>query len=128
MRNTILPVILILFVGLFVLSAFQNKVTISRVNLIKMEVNKRIEAYSDARMKRCENKVMRRATEMVDSILIDRARSMTIDTFQKPPIPTRPDRPIVPIVEDTTAIAPLITDLTDLDSLQLDSLSSDTLR
>ena len=60
---------------------------------------------------------MERASELVDSILIVRARAMTIDTFQKPPIPIRPLRPEVPVIEDTTAIEPLLPPLNESDTI-----------
>jgi len=69
---------------------------------------------------------MKQASELVDSILIVRARAMTIDTFQKPPIPPRPDRPDVPVLEDTMDISPLLPARDLLDTLIRQDTSSNS--
>jgi len=101
----------------FVLSAFQAKkaetesdIEVETVeDLIALKVKKRIAEFKRRTLERCTDKVMKRANEMVDSILIDRARkTIIIDSIQKPPKPIKPEKPEVPIVEDTTPVQPLL--------------------
>jgi len=77
--------------------------------LIKMNVDKRVNEFTKRSLGRCQEKVMKRANEIVDSILIANAQvGSIIDSIQKPPKPTKPEKPIVPVVNDNTPIEPLL--------------------
>ena len=124
MRYSTLIMALCFCAGLFLLSGFQSESKDtpidSREAMIAAEVERRVDDFIERRKKRCEEKVLKKAVEVVDSILIERARLMTIDTFQKPPIPLRPEKPEVPINEDTSAIVPILPPR--IDSILTDSL------
>ncbi len=102
---------------IFVFSAFQAKKVETKSSpevktvedLIALKLEERITEFKKRTFERCTDKVMRRANEKVDSILIARARqTIIIDSIQKPPKPTKPEKPEVPIVEDTTPVKPLL--------------------
>lgn len=104
----------------FIFSAFQAKkvdvesdIEVKTVeDLIALKVEKRVFGFKERTLNRCKERVMKRANEMVDSILIARARqTIIIDSIQKPPKPTKPEMPEVPIVEDTTPVKPLLDEM-----------------
>lgn len=99
--------------GLVVISfAFQKgenseKTVITKEMLIKERLERRIAEYEKNVSEKCQERIMERATEMVDSILIARAKASR-DTIAKPPRPARPLRPEFRSPTDSTPIAPLL--------------------
>lgn len=99
---------LIILPLLFILSC-QTETTepIDKETLIAIEVSKRIKEFEKGVLKRCQENVLKDATLRVDSILIARAKAQR-DTTSKPPKPFKPERPEIAVVEDTSAIVPLL--------------------
>lgn len=115
--KTVVGIIALLLLTMFNLS-FQNtgeekKAVVTKEMLIQERLQKRIFEYEKSVKQNCDNLVMERATEVVDSILIARAKASR-DTIAKPPRPNRPNRPELLPPTDSTPIAPLLQN----DSLQ----------
>ena len=88
----------------------------SRETLIQQALEKKLEKYERSHAKRCRDKVLKKAKELVDSIMLAEARQvLVVDSIPRPPKPTKPEAPEPLPLEDTLELAPL---------LPLDSLSS----
>lgn len=80
---------------------------ITKAQLRQERLQKRLSEFQQSLEKNCREDVMLRASEMVDSILIARAKAAR-DTIAKPPRPERPSRPEFRSPTDSTPIAPLL--------------------
>jgi len=76
--------------------------------MIQAKVAERVGEFRNNRLKRCNDKVMNRANEIVDSLLVDQARRVTIDTMIKPPKPTKPEKPVLDPINDSLDIEPIL--------------------
>jgi len=85
--------------------------------LIAEKVEERVQRLKNNKSIRCREELMENANQMVDSILIARARANK-DTILKPPKPFKPDQPDAFLLEDTFAIQPLLKDSLKMDSLE----------
>lgn len=101
-QRSILMVILILAGG--TLAAFQ---TVTRADLRAQKLQNRIENFQKVSFEKCWEIVYEDAAAIVDSLMIQRARSKR-DTIGKPPKPNRPDKPAIVAPSDSTRIGPLI--------------------
>jgi len=75
--------------------------------LIDESLQEKLDKYTLAVERKCASTIRKRAEEIVDSLLMQEARVKTVDTFKRPPIPTKPDRPEVKPPKDTTDVKPL---------------------
>lgn len=102
------PYLFLAFAALFfLLLAFQEPIT--RQQLIKEKIDGYVNNYRKTQEEKCRNEILERAGFIVDSLLIDRARSEK-DTISKPPRPIKPDTPDRKRPKDSTAVAPLFRD------------------
>ena len=107
---TILLTILLFSIGIF--TAFQTKENteppkITKEQLRQERLQKRLAEFQKSVEENCREDIMQRASEVVDSILIARAKASR-DTIAKPPRPDRPQRPALRSPKDSTPIAPLL--------------------
>lgn len=112
-RNDNLRLIFGALLLIVVFSAFQSKNENEGIKtieeLIQLKVSEKVSTFKNRSIERCQERVIKRANEIVDSILIAQAKRVSIiDSIQKPPKPIKPEKPIIPIVEDTTPIKPLL--------------------
>ena len=103
---------LLLFLIVIVFTAFQSNndtepPQITKEQLRQERLQNRLTEFQKSVEKNCREDVMFRASEMVDSILIARAKASR-DTIAKPPRPERPVRPEFRSPTDSTPIAPLL--------------------
>jgi hypothetical protein len=98
------------------LMAFQQ---VTKQDLIQEKVDERIENYLRLMHQKCEERVMERATAIVDSILIEQAK-MRKDSMGKLPKPDRPAAPDIKSSVDSTPVAPLFS---LEDSLEIDTIN-----
>ncbi len=75
--------------------------------MIREKVASRIAKFEKTTVEKCTRDILERAGEMVDSILIARARLQVQEIIPKPDIPFRPERPEIKLPKDTTAIVPI---------------------
>ena len=101
-QRTILLFCLILAGG--TLTAFQS---VSRAELRDQKLKERLENYRKVSFEKCWEVIYEDAADIVDSLMIERARSKR-DTIGKPPRPDRPDKPEIVAPSDSTAVAPLV--------------------
>lgn len=135
--------LLLLAMGLWL--GFQNeaeegKEEISREEkIIQQAIDKKVKAHLKKRDKECQERILRRADVIVDSMIINLAKGISfgiIDSFFRPPKPNRPYRPSLDLPELDTTIAPFfnpdsllqLIDSLDLDSAALDSMGYDSLQ
>ena len=64
-------------------------------------------------MKNCQQTAIDIAERRVDSILLEEAKQMTIDTITKPDKPTKPLPPVVAIPKDSSNVEPLFEENSD---------------
>ena len=89
--------------------------------LIKEMTEERLANYERIRTERCREGILDEATRIVDSLLIEEARKKKAFS-DRPEIPSKPDRPEIVQLQDTTPLEPL---LSEQDSLILpDSLKN----
>ncbi len=100
---------------------FSTKELPTKSDMIREKVSKRMAKFEQTTVEKCTRKVLERAGEMVDSILIARARLQVKEIVPKPDIPFRPERPEVKIPKDTTPIVPIFPE-GDTTSFQKDTL------
>jgi len=86
-------------------------------------VEQRVQRHRQVKRQRCQEEIIERANQIVDSLLIIEARRER-DAADKPPKPERPPRPTIKSLLDTQEIKPLFfaTDSTQSDTLLPDSL------
>ncbi|MEM9917395.1 MAG: hypothetical protein AAF990_04830 [Bacteroidota bacterium] len=108
-----------------ILGAFQfGEPTAKEMAIIQEAVEEKVAAYVALKKRRCREKIMKRAEEMADSILLAQAKdSLVLRLLSRPDIPLKPMQPDILFPEPSTDIAPLI----DPDTFLLDSLRADSL-
>lgn len=74
---------------------------------MQAELTSKIAGFTNSVNKTCRNRVLERATVVVDSILIARAKAMR-NTLEKPPKPLRPERPEFRNPIDSLPVKPLL--------------------
>ncbi|MEN0045840.1 MAG: hypothetical protein AAF806_02140 [Bacteroidota bacterium] len=84
--------------------------------LIAEKVEERVQRLMENKRIRCRDELMENANQIVDSILIAKAKASK-DTIGKPPKPFKPEQPDAFLLEDTFAIQPLLRDSIVEDSL-----------
>ena len=72
-----------------------------------MTVNEKLATRKAQRLKHCRETALKKAEEMVDSMLVAQAKLITIDTISKPPKPPKPALLEVKKAKDNTPIKPL---------------------
>ena len=108
MKRPDLPLIYLLCI-LVTLLLFSTKGVPTKEELIREAVAEKLAQYREREEEKCTIKVLERAGELVDSILIARAKLQVKDIVPKPEIPFRPVRPEVKLPKDTTPVLPIIT-------------------
>jgi len=74
--------------------------------LIEKEVRQRLEIFIRTKEERCMEDILEEANRLSDSIMVVQA-FFDRDTFSRPEKPSRPDKPHIRILEDTTPVKPL---------------------
>jgi len=74
---------------------------------IRMTVDEKLTTTKTRRIKSCRESALKKAEEMVDSMLIAQAKLTTADTISKPPKPPKPELLEVKQAKDNTPIKPL---------------------
>jgi len=74
---------------------------------IRMNVDKKLTTVKTRHVKHCREAALKRAEEMVDSMLMAQAKLITSDTISKPPKPPKPELLEVKKAKDNTPIKPL---------------------
>ena len=82
----------------------------TKKQLMDEALQKKLDAYTRVVERKCEINIQKRAGEIVDSLLMLEAQIKTVDTFVRPPVPTKPAPPELKPVKDTTDIKPLFED------------------
>lgn len=106
-----IPTSLALFALILLGLAFQNPT--SKSEIIREKVKTSVLNFKMAQLKDCEDRILEKAGNIVDSLLIERAR-LQKDTISKPPRPNKPDKPNQISPKDSTPVGPLF----QLDSLK----------
>ena len=89
-------------------TAFQDSEMMTKEQFVQIHLNEKLQKYKIEKAKKCRQKAIDQATQIVDSILISQARNIRIDTVQRPPKPIKPSRPNILSPNDTTPIRPVI--------------------
>ena len=89
-------------------TAFQDSEMMTKEQFVEKHLNEKLQKYKNDKAKKCRQKAIDKANEIVDSILIAQARNIRIDTVQRPPKPIKPNRPNILTPNDTTPIRPVI--------------------
>jgi hypothetical protein len=97
-----------IFLGLlagliFVSLAFQ---VLTKPELIRQKVDEKVDIFIRVHRKECQERVLEKASAIVDSMLIERVRSSR-DTINKPPKPLKPEKPDPLSPMDSMDIHPL---------------------
>ena len=75
--------------------------------LIDAKVTEKIEIFRKKRLAVCRERILKRANELADSIIMSKAINTTIiDNTERPNPPERPLRPIIKPPADTTPVKP----------------------
>ncbi len=75
--------------------------------LIDIKVAEKVEAYRIKRLAKCRERILSRAGELADSIIMAAAtKSTVIDSVAQPIPPDRPERPEIKRPLDTTPVVP----------------------
>ncbi len=75
--------------------------------LIDTKVTEKVEKFRKEQMAKCRERILNRASELADSIILATAINRTIiDSISRPIPPDRPTRPIVRPPIDTTPVSP----------------------
>lgn len=75
--------------------------------LMDARVAEKIEKFRRARLADCKERILKRASELADSIIIAKAINTTIiDSTVRPTPPERPSRPPMRVPNDTTPVKP----------------------
>ena len=76
--------------------------------LIDARVAEKIDVFREKHLKKCRDRVLNKASELADSIIMAKAISTPIiDNTERPPPPPRPPRPPIKPAIDTTPVTPL---------------------
>lgn len=79
----------------------------TKEDLIAEAIQAKVDQYIKTTESKCEKKVQKRAAQIVDSLLLQVAQMKTVDKFDRPAKPTKPQRPSVRVAKDTTVVKPL---------------------
>lgn len=82
----------------------------TKKQLMDEALQKKMNDFTRAVERKCEINIQKRAEEIVDSLLLQEAKIKTVDTFKRPPVPTKPTKPEIKPAKDTTEIKPLFED------------------
>ncbi len=75
--------------------------------LIDARVTAKIENFRRIRITKCRERILKRASELADSIILATAiNTIIIDSITRPTPPIRPARPPIKAPKDTTPVAP----------------------
>lgn len=92
---------------------------------VQQAVQEKIQGKISETKDDCKNETIRLAEQAVDSTMRAMALAEKLSIYNPPDKPFKPDRPLVPAIEDTSDIAPFKKNLPDgLDSIK----RTDTLR
>ena len=80
----------------------------SKETLIQNKLQERIDRFRSNKLKNCRKNAYDRATEIVDSTLIARAKTERLNKVNRPEKPEKPSRPDALSPKDTSALKPLI--------------------
>ena len=75
--------------------------------LIEKEVRQRVEVFIRTKEERCMEDILKAANHLADSIMVVEA-FFDRDTFSRPEKPSRPDKPHIKVLQDSTPVGPLI--------------------
>ena len=79
----------------------------TKKQLMDEALQKKLDDFTRAVERKCTSVIRERAETIVDSLLLLEAQVKTVDTFKRPPTPTKPERPAIKSTKDTTDIRPL---------------------
>lgn len=79
----------------------------TKQQLMDEALQKKLNDFTKAVERKCEINIQKRAEEVVDSLLLLEAQIKTVDSFERPPSPTKPQRPEIKSTKDTSDIRPL---------------------
>ncbi len=79
----------------------------TKKQLMDEALQEKMENYIKTMETRCEKKIKKRAAEIVDSLLLKEAQVKTVDNFERPIKPTKPQRPDLRPAKDTMPVRPL---------------------
>lgn len=79
-----------------------------RQQMIERQIQDRLQNYMEVEKRRCMAKVMEEASALADSLLRANPVFITLDSLQRPPVPSRPDRPEFERRKDSIKIEPII--------------------
>lgn len=98
------------FISLFAFQQETDTPKPTKQEIIQEELNKKLNEYRKNNLKRCRKDALTKAEEVVDSILLARARSERQDSIPRPIIPPKPNIPDALQASDSDAIAPIVED------------------
>lgn len=87
---------------------FSAKEIPTKGQLIREVLAERLAEFRSIEEAKCQQKILEKAGELVDSTLIALARLQAKDIVPKPIIPYRPDRPEIKVPKDTTPVQPIL--------------------
>ncbi len=76
--------------------------------LIENKLQEKIDRYTADQIKICRRKILKEATEKVDSMLFAQAKMQSVDPVDKPPLPIKPAKPIIKQATETGEIKPVL--------------------
>lgn len=101
--SRVFAIILLLAIG----GASCKQEKTDRSPLLEAALSERLEAFRQTQERFCKEKSLEKAVKVVDSILVARAR-LEKDSLDKPPRPTRPERPALQSPLDSSPVRPLL--------------------
>jgi hypothetical protein len=106
MKSNVLFLIFLLWI---LLACQKEEPKVTKVELIEQEVTLRIQQIMKNKKQRCLQESLERASTIVDSLVIARAK-LDKDTLSKPPKPEKPLPPNRLTLKDTLQIKPFLSD------------------
>ena len=111
-------IFLVILISVVIVSYFgcqKNKPEEAEIQaLIDSRVAEKVAHFRKKRILNCRERVLKRASELADSIIISRAKSTTIiDNTTRPIPPERPVRPLIRQPVDTTPVRPFFQEKID---------------
>lgn len=91
----------------------QQETPEARKERIEKAVAEKFAKRRAERMLECKKNAIRIAELRVDSMLLAQAKLIPVDTIDKPPVPIKPDQPIITLPKDSTEIKPLFEEIPD---------------
>jgi len=89
--------------------AEEQKKPLTKQELIEQKIEEKLQRWKKSNTRKCSERVLEAATNLVDSTLIARAR-LDVDSIPKPLKPTKPTKPEIKELQDTLPIAPILKD------------------